>query len=114
MKRRVSVGIHAVLLVTLVLFVAASSMAEPVTIRFHYRGGGARTEVVEEWIAEFEKQNPDIKVEWEIPSGSWQDKLLVSMAAGSAPDVVEFWETSPSSWGVTVGCSTFVPTLRAI
>lgn len=91
MKRRVSVGIHAVLLVTLVLFVAASSMAEPVTIRFHYRGGGARTEVVEEWIAEFEKQNPDIKVEWEIPSGSWQDKLLVSMAAGSAPDVVEFW-----------------------
>lgn len=92
MRRRLSIG-H-VLLATLVLLtvVAASVYAEPVTIRFNYRGGSeARTRVVQEWIAEFERLHPDIKVEWEIPTSDWQQKIIVGMATGTAPDVTEFW-----------------------
>lgn len=91
MRHKHLLGMRTLVVALLLLMVGASALAEPVTIRFHYRGGGARSEVVEKWIEEFEKANPDIKVEWEVPSSGWQDKLLVSMAAGEAPDVVEFW-----------------------
>lgn len=84
-------GLAGLIVGLLLVVVAGAASAEPVTIRFHYRGGGARSEVVQAWIEEFERQNPDIKVEWEQPTSGWQDKLLVSMAAGTAPDVVEFW-----------------------
>ncbi|HHT27717.1 MAG TPA: sugar ABC transporter substrate-binding protein [Firmicutes bacterium] len=78
--------------VFLILSLSVSALAaEPVTIRFFYRSGGTRPDVVRAWIAEFEAQNPDIRVEWEEAISGWQDKLLVSMAAGTAPDVVEFW-----------------------
>src|SRR5690606_31435588 len=84
-------GVMGVALCLLLVVAAAAALAQTTTIRFHYRGGGARTEVVQAWIQEFERQNPDIKVEWEQPTGDWQDKLIVAMATGTAPDVVEFW-----------------------
>lgn len=74
-----------------VLLMAATAFAEQVTIRFNYRGGAARTASVEAWIAEFEKLHPNIKVEWELATGNWQEKLIVGMATGTAPDVTEFW-----------------------
>lgn len=84
-------GVMGVALCLLLVVAAAAALAQTTTIRFHYRGGGARTEVVQAWIQEFERRNPDIKVEWEQPTGDWQDKLIVAMATGTAPDVVEFW-----------------------
>ncbi|HHW09164.1 MAG TPA: sugar ABC transporter substrate-binding protein [Firmicutes bacterium] len=87
-KRILAVAAAALLLLSLSAGVLA---ADPVTIRFYYRSGGTRPDVVRAWIAEFEAQNPDIHVEWEVAASGWQDKLVVAMAAETAPDVVEFW-----------------------
>lgn len=74
-----------------VLFVPGVVISEQVTIRFHYRGGyPARVETGLQWIAEFERENPDIRVEWDpASSGSLSDSLIVSLAAGVGPDVIE-------------------------
>lgn len=80
-----------VLLAVFVSLFSVSVFAETVTIRFNYRGGAARTASVEAWIAEFEKLHPNIKVEWELATGNWQEKLIVGMATGTAPDITEFW-----------------------
>lgn len=77
-----------------VLVVAASlrAAAAPVTIKFNYRNVSVGAErLVKAWIAEFEQLHPEIKVEWTVAGSGWEDKLLVEMAAGTAPDVTEFW-----------------------
>lgn len=61
------------------------------TIHFYYRSGGVRDQLVQAWIEAFEAQNPDVHVEWIPAVDAWQDKLLVEMAAGTAPDITEFW-----------------------
>lgn len=77
-----------------VLCLAGTVYAEPVTIRFYYRGGSeARQNTVMEWISEFERLHPNIKVEWDVAGSGWEQKLIVSMVAGTAPDVTEFWGT---------------------
>lgn len=78
-------------LVGLFLSVAPPSHAqEQVTITLLYRQDGTGT--AERWIEEFEALHPHIKVEWQPRTGSdWQEKLLLEMMAGTAPDVFEFW-----------------------
>jgi len=40
-------------------------------------------------IADFEAENPDIKVRWvDVPWGDMQSKILTAVSAGTAPDVV--------------------------
>ncbi|GAB4134052.1 MAG: sugar ABC transporter substrate-binding protein [Cyanobacteria bacterium J069] len=40
-------------------------------------------------IAQFEQENPDIKVKWvDVPWGDMQSKILTAVSAGTAPDVV--------------------------
>lgn len=74
-----------------VLLGVSGALAETVTLRFLHRGGGDREAVVKAWIEAFEAKNPDIKVEWQPATGPWQDQLLVSIAAGTAPDITEAW-----------------------
>lgn len=92
-------AIFAVTLLLILLVCVASVWAEPVTIRFNYRGGVQQNKAVDEWIAEFEKENPDINVEWENPTSDWYTKIIVQMATGSAPDVTEFWGTTAQELG---------------
>ena len=77
--------------IALCLLLFAEGTMAVTTIRFNYRSGGVRDQLVNAWITAFEAQNPDVNVEWEAASGAWMDKLLVEMAAGTAPDVTEFW-----------------------
>lgn len=86
-------SLTAMALTSLVLLLLASLAANtaPVTVRFYYRGGDLRDKQVEEWIAAFERQNPAIHVEWDMPGSDWDEKLLVAMGAGVAPDVTECW-----------------------
>lgn len=77
------------------LFLMGVAMAEdPVTIEFYYRNEAGAAETVAEWIEVFEARNPDIRIEWIPATGSrreWEDRLLVQIAAGTAPDITEFW-----------------------
>lgn len=60
------------------------------TISFTWWGSEVRHEKYIESIKEFEKQNPDIKVEYEY--GSWDDhwkKLATKAASGELPDVIQ-------------------------
>ena len=58
-------------------------------IRFSYWGQVLEVEMVQGFIADFEKQNPNIKVELEvIPWGEYSTKLLAAFAGGVAPDVI--------------------------
>ncbi|WP_430609989.1 ABC transporter substrate-binding protein [Enterococcus sp. DIV0876] len=60
------------------------------TISFTWWGSEVRHEKYIESIKEFEKENPDIKVEYEY--GSWDDywkKLATKSASGELPDVIQ-------------------------
>ncbi|MEM9214212.1 MAG: sugar ABC transporter substrate-binding protein [Cyanobacteria bacterium P01_F01_bin.150] len=47
------------------------------------------TDYFNELIADFESQNPDTSVRWvDVPWGDMQSKILTSVSAGTAPDVV--------------------------
>lgn len=88
MKR--SLGIASVCLLSLLLF--ASAAFAQVTITFQYRvTDQARVDVVNAWIEEFERQNPDIKVELLPAGGDYRERTIVSWAAGTGPDVIETW-----------------------
>ena len=54
--------------------------------------GELQAKTVEMWKAEFEAENPDIIVEWQVAAGDWMTKLPVMVATGVGPDVFESWE----------------------
>lgn len=72
------------------LLASVSSFADPVTIRFSVWDGDKALETIRSLVADFEKQNPDIKVKLEnYPDYNlYHQKMLVTYAAGVAPDVV--------------------------
>ena len=78
--------VHVVGLV--LLLVAGSAMVSAETVlQFAYRSGAEpRKLVVETWIEEFERANPDVRVEW-LPIG--EEKVVVSMLGGVGPDITE-------------------------
>ncbi|MFE9447497.1 ABC transporter substrate-binding protein [Streptomyces sp. NPDC006739] len=58
------------------------------TITFWDNNGGVRTDIWKQIIADFEKQNPDIKVEYVgIPAASAQSKYDTAIQGGGLPDV---------------------------
>lgn len=43
-------------------------------------------------IAEFERENPSIKIRrTTIPAGEWEDRMIVTLASGQAPDVLKLF-----------------------
>lgn len=57
-------------------------------IVFWDNNGGVRTDIWKEIIADFEKANPDIKVEYVgIPSTDYQSKVDTALQGGGLPDV---------------------------
>jgi len=61
----------------------------PQTIRVSWWGGDARHNALLAMIAEFEKQNPNIKVEPEYSAfAQYRDKFTIQLTSGAAPDVM--------------------------
>lgn len=54
---------------------------------------------IETVIEEFERQNPDIKVNFQPLTDNWVEKLTAQMATGTAPDVFEMWGDFAYNWG---------------
>jgi multiple sugar transport system substrate-binding protein len=66
----------------------ATASAQQVTLRMWMHEHPPRVSIDKEIIAEFEKANPDIKVDHEIiPVAEYPTKLLTAFAAGSGPDI---------------------------
>lgn len=73
-----------------VLLIAATAFAQPVTLRLFYPGWDSTEQeiAVTGLIAEFEAENPDVKIEIiSTPFGVFQERLFVTLRSGDAPDV---------------------------
>lgn len=72
------------------LFASAATFAEDTVIRFSVWDGDKALETIRELCKDFEKENPGIKVKLEnYPDYNlYHQKMLVTYAAGVAPDVV--------------------------
>ena len=79
------------LILTLVLTLSVSALAEPVTITYaHFSGAGAQEETLKKMIAVFEEKNPDIKVDVQITGyDNYFTKLATTVGGQNAPDVFE-------------------------
>ena len=77
-------------LATIIGLVAWTGLAdaEQVTIRMWMHEHPPRIAIDKAIIADFEKTNPDIKVQYDVISGpEYATKLLTAFAAGSGPDL---------------------------
>lgn len=65
-------------------------LAQQVTVRMWFNGTPeAHGVVLEQLIPEFEAQNPDITVEWELTAwNAYQQQIATSAAAGTLPDII--------------------------
>ncbi|SHF49409.1 multiple sugar transport system substrate-binding protein [Kaistia soli DSM 19436] len=60
--------------------------------------GGAEGDKLPAFLADFEKANPDLKVQiTQIPSEQFDAKLLTAIAAGTVPDIVRLYSQSQAS-----------------
>ncbi len=93
-------NIYFVLVIAfLLMFVTSSVLAAKTTIRFNFFGNLNEIEVAKKWISDFERQNPDIKVEFEsIGSSELSTKMLTSHLGGNAPDVTRMTHAYGQSW----------------
>jgi len=67
---------------------AGLAVAQPVTVRMWMHEHPPRVPIDKAIIAEFEKANPDIKVQYDVISApEYSTKLLTAFAAGSGPDL---------------------------
>ena len=67
---------------------AGVASAEQVTLRMWMHEHPPRVPIDKKIVAEFEKANPDIKVDHQIiPVAEYPTKLLTAFAAGSGPDI---------------------------
>ncbi len=67
---------------------AGLAVAQPVTVRMWMHEHPPRIALDKAIIAEFEKANPDIKVQYDVISvAEYPTKLLTAFAAGSGPDI---------------------------
>jgi multiple sugar transport system substrate-binding protein len=67
---------------------AGVASAEQVTLRMWMHEHPPRIPIDKQIVAEFEKANPDIKIDHEIiPVAEYPTKLLTAFAAGSGPDI---------------------------
>lgn len=93
MKKRVSVIMAAAMAMSMA--VTPVHAEEPVTLSFW--SWLPTTDQSEEMIAEFEKQNPDIKIDYtRTEQDDYFEKLQVAMASGTGPDL----------FGLTTGAMT--------
>ncbi len=80
--RRTLLKTTAALLVTAAFGAAPALAAEPVEVSLYYpvAVGGAVTKTIDGMVADFEKENPDIKIQ-AVYAGTYQDSLVKSLTA---------------------------------
>lgn len=75
-------------LLVMALALSGVASAETLTVWMMKQSDVALEKAMEEAIAEFERLNPDITVDYTVfPYGEYRDRLLVAARAGSPPDV---------------------------
>ncbi len=88
--------------VVLALLVLATPMAfgqEKVVLRFTHWWGGALKYIPDYWIEGFERENPGVKVEQTVVGfAEFAEKVLRELAAGVAPDLIEYNEGPHTKW----------------
>ncbi|TDF98744.1 ABC transporter substrate-binding protein [Paenibacillus piri] len=97
-KKGFTIGMAAILAVALSACSGGEAAQKPagkndtqekVTLRFGFYGGEARHKKYTEMIADFEKKNPNIKVEQEFADQDpFYDKLATQAAGNNLPDVI--------------------------
>lgn len=86
MKKRISVIMAAAMAMSMVVTPVHAEDADQVTLSFW--SWLPTTDQSEEMIAEFEKQNPDIKIDYtRTEQDDYFEKLQVAMASGTGPDL---------------------------
>ena len=78
----------------------------PVTIEFLHRWEGARTEVIDKIVANYQQTQPNVKVNSQLVFGSGEgffdgmpfDKILAQIAAGTPPDVIMMGSDVAAAW----------------
>jgi len=79
-------------LVVLLILVAQSATAAPVTITYWQYFYQSKVDLVGELIKQFEAKNPDIKVEQvTFPYESYNQKVATSIPVGDGPDVINLY-----------------------
>lgn len=82
----------------ILLSAASAASAAQTTLNLWLTGPGY-DKFLAKVVPEFEKQNPDIKVEWlNLGWDNYQQKILTGFAGGSAPDVLSFYSVDVSAW----------------
>ena len=86
MKKRISVIMAAAMAMSMAVTPVHAEDADQVTLSFW--SWLPTTDQSEEMIAEFEKQNPDIKIDYtRTEKSDYFEKLQVAMASGTGPDL---------------------------
>jgi multiple sugar transport system substrate-binding protein len=81
-------AVLAALAVTALLSASVAPASAQTTIKVWLHDHPPRVAIDKAIVAEFEKANPDIKVQYDvIPVGEYGQKLLTAFASGSGPDV---------------------------
>ena len=95
MKKRISVIMAAAMAMSMAVTPIHAEEADQVTLTFW--SWLPTTDQSEEMIAEFEKENPDIKIDYtRTEQDDYFEKLQVAMASGTGPDL----------FGLTTGAMT--------
>jgi multiple sugar transport system substrate-binding protein len=74
-------------IVLMVLYGVSASASRSVKLIMQYQGSVQATESAMQWIAEFEAENPGVKVEYQPPPQGFSSRTLVAWATGNGPDV---------------------------
>ncbi|NLN19926.1 MAG: sugar ABC transporter substrate-binding protein [Firmicutes bacterium] len=91
MKSKRQVRMLALICCVLLASALSAVNSEPVTITFSYWGSAHEHEIWTEVLEAFAQQHPDIRVDPLYVTGSYSSKMQVMIAAGNAPDVMN-WE----------------------
>ena len=79
--------------------IASRAKAQPVTLKMWMHLHPPRLEVDKQIIAEFEKANPDVRVDYQVfPPSNYATKLLTAFSAGAGPDFFNWSSTFMAQW----------------
>jgi len=84
----------------------SAKSAAPVVLEFQHRWEGARTQVIDQVVADYQQQHPQVKINSLLVFGSGEgyfdgmpyDKILAQIASGTPPDVIMIGSDVASAW----------------
>lgn len=91
-------GILGILLIPIFLALSGEAALAKATIRYSHWGSQEEAAIHKSLVEAFMVKNPDIQVEIEHITGSYEQNLAVKMAGGSAPDVMFFQDEPFPAW----------------